>query len=283
MIIRVLIILIFSQYTFSQKVDNTMSLKIAVGSEMVIYGLTMYGLNELWYRNYPKSQFHWIDDNDNWLQMDKLGHATTAYNMALLGNNIFQWSGVSQKKALWYGGMYGMVFLTSVEILDGFSKGWGASYGDLIANTLGSSLFIGQELLFKDQKVLLKYSFASTEYSKQRPDLLGKNRLEQAIKDYNGQIYWLSFNPIHMSKTNFPQWLNLAVGYGADGMLNGNKSDVNRTREFYLSPDINLRKIKTNSAFLNKTLSLLNFMKIPMPAVKLADKKLTFYFFHYGQ
>ena len=92
----------------------------------------MYGLNELWYKNYPKSQFHWIDDNDNWLQMDKLGHATTAYNIALLGNNIFQWSGVSQKKALWYGGMYGMVFLTSVEILDGFQKD-GELYGDLIA------------------------------------------------------------------------------------------------------------------------------------------------------
>ena len=36
-------------------------------------------------------------------------------------------------------------FLTTVETLDGFSEEWGASWGDLIANTSGTFVFIGQE------------------------------------------------------------------------------------------------------------------------------------------
>ena len=159
----------------------------------------------------------------------------------------------------------------------------GRFLGDLFANTVGTGLFLGQELLFKEQKVLLKYSFAPTEYSKQRPDLFGENRLEQALKDYNGQIYWLSFSLNDLIKTDIPQWLNVAVGYGANGMLSGNKSDMHRNREYYLSTDINLRKIETNSVFFNKMLKVLGFIKIPMPAVKLADNKFTFYFLHYGQ
>lgn len=283
MIIRVLIFLFLSKCAYSQKIDSTRAFKIALGSEILIYGVTLYGLNDLWYKNYPRSDFHWKNDNSNWLQMDKVGHAATAYNVGVLGKNILEWGGVPKQKSLWYGGLYGSVFLTTIEILDGFSKEWGASWGDLVANTLGTTFFVGQEVLFKEQKVLLKYSFAPTEYSKQRPDLLGENTLQQALKDYNGQIYWLSFNPNIISHTNFPDWLNLAIGYGADGMYNGTESDVNRFREFYFSTDINLREIETNSVFLKKVLNVLNFIKIPMPALKYTKNGMKFYVFHYGQ
>ena len=38
-----------------------------------------------------------------------------------------KWSGVPEK-AIWYGGAYGAVFLTTIEILDGYSAEWGASW-----------------------------------------------------------------------------------------------------------------------------------------------------------
>ena len=63
------------------------------------------------------------------------------------------------------------LFLTTVETLDGFSKEWGASWGDLIANTSGTFVFIGQELLWKEQRIQMKYSFKASEYAKYRPDL----------------------------------------------------------------------------------------------------------------
>jgi hypothetical protein len=44
------------------------------------------------------------------------------------------------------------------------------------------------------------------------------------LKDYNGQTYWLSVNlHIPSPKAQKTQWLNLAIGYGADGMITGRK------------------------------------------------------------
>jgi hypothetical protein len=43
------------------------------------------------------------------------------------------------------------------------------------------------------------------------------------LKDYNGQTYWLSVNLHSFYKgSKIPKWLNLAIGYGANGMLTGN-------------------------------------------------------------
>ena len=274
---------LFSQISFAQKADSTRAFHIALGTEIVLYSTTMYALNDLWYKDYPKSSFHWINDNSNWLQMDKVGHATTAYQVGMLGKDLMEWGGVSEKKALWYGGLYGAFFLTTVETLDGFSEGWGASWGDLIANTSGTFVFIGQELLWKEQRIQMKYSFKTSEYAKYRPDLLGSNFLQQSLKDYNGQVYWLSFNINSFKKTSLPDWLNVAIGYGAGGMYNGNPDEEGTHREFYASLDINLRNIKTDKKFLDKTLKILSFIKVPMPAFKLSQNKLTFYPLHYGQ
>ena len=114
-------------------------------SETSIYTISLVGLNQLWYADYPKSKFHFINDNGEWLQMDKLGHLTASYYSGVAGIKAYQWTGMSRKDAIWYGGLTGTYFLTIIEILDGQSAEWGASSGDLIANSLGSFLAIGQE------------------------------------------------------------------------------------------------------------------------------------------
>lgn len=279
----IMIFIFAAKLCIGQQVDSTKAFRYALGTEIVMYSATMYALNDLWYKDYPRSSFHWYNDNSNWLQMDKIGHATTAYSVGLQGRDLMLWAGVPEKKALWFGGLYGSFFLTTIEILDGFSEEWGASWGDLIANTSGTMLFIGQELLFKEQRVQMKYSFAPTDYAKQNPDLLGENFIQQSLKDYNGQVYWLSFNINSFKKTTLPDWLNFAIGYGADGMLNGNSDEINAKREYYISLDVNLRKIKTNSRFLDKTLKILSFIKVPLPAFKFSNEKIDFYPIHYGQ
>ena len=276
-------ICLLSQISFAQKIDSTKAFQIALGTEIILYTSTIYVLNDLWYKDYPKSSFHWKNDNYNWLQMDKVGHATTAYQISMLGNELMKWGGVGEKKALWYGGLYGAFFLTSIETLDGFSKEWGASWGDLIANSFGTIVFIGQELMWKAQRIQIKYNFKPSKYAKYRPDLLGSNFLQQSLKDYNGQVYWLSFDINAFKKTSLPKWLNIALGYGADGMLNGNRYEEGAYREFYASLDINLRKIKTDKKILDKALKIISFIKFPMPTLKFSQNKLNFYLLHYGQ
>ncbi len=173
---------------------------------------TLIGLDQLWYADFPRSNFHFNNDNAEWKQMDKMGHFMTSYVVGKTGMDVLDWAGVSKKNQLIYGATFGFTFLTAVEILDGFSKKWGASWGDIIANASGTGFLIGQELLWKEQRISLKYSFHQTGFAKIRPNTLGDNFIQQALKDYNGQTYWLSANIWSFAKeSNFPKWLMLLL------------------------------------------------------------------------
>jgi len=251
-------------------------------SEVSLGTLTLVGLNELWYNDFSRSSFHTIDDSNEWLQMDKFGHVFSSYQLGRVGADVLNWSGVSKKNQLIYGATLGFTFLTIVEVFDGYSKEWGFSWTDIAANGVGTGLYIGQELLWKEQRITLKFSFHSTKYAEMRPDVLGENFLQEILKDYNGQTYWLSANLHSFSKNKYskiPKWLNLAFGYGADGMLTANSDNVDnlftnqdRFRQFYLSFDVDLTRISTNSHLLKTIFSVLNMIKIPLPTVEFNSK-----------
>lgn len=249
-------------------------------SEATVGGLTLLGLNQLWYKDYPQSKFHTINDLDEWLQMDKLGHVYSSYQLGRVGANLLNWSGVSEKDQLIYGATLGFTFLTFVEIFDGYSDEWGFSWSDMFANALGAGLYVGQELLWDEQRVTLKFSFHQTQYAIQNPEKLGSDFSQQLLKDYNGQTYWLSFNiNSFLKSTVLPDWLNFALGYGAEGMLIGNSSDVNNLiitqnpiRQYFISFDVDLTKIKTNSHVLKTIFDVFNVIKVPFPALEFNER-----------
>lgn len=247
--------------------------------ESVVLGATLIGLNQIWYKDYPQSNFHFFNDNDQWLQIDKVGHFYSSYHLGRAGAELLQWSGASQKEQLLYGATIGFGFLTVVEVFDGFSQEWGASTGDIIANATGTALYVSQELLWNEQRITPKFSFHQTKFAQQRPETLGKSLNEQLLKDYNGQTYWLSFNIHSFTKDSFvPKWLNLAIGYGGENMLYGSNSEALQNgifqqeyRQFYLSLDIDLTKIETKSHFLKTFFSVFNTIKIPAPTLQYDD------------
>lgn len=262
-----------------------------VVTEAIAVSGALIGLNELWYKDYPHSKFHFINDNNQWLQMDKLGHMYSAYHIGSAGANLLQWSGASRKQQLIYGSTLGFAFLTAVEVLDGFSQKWGASTGDVIANATGTGLFVAQELAWKEQRIVPKFSFHQTSYAQVRPELLGKSFNEQILKDYNGQTYWLSVN-VHsfFKQSKIPKWFNLAVGYGADGMLTGDNEkptdliipETQRSRQFYLSFDADLTKIETKSHVLKTLFSIFNTIKVPAPTLEFtASQRVKLHFIYF--
>lgn len=275
----------FSQSKLEQFLQPSDTLHVArrtsvYVTEAAVGGLALLGLQQLWYADYEQSKFHTVNDNNQWLQMDKMGHVFSSYQLGNIGANALQWSGASKKDQLLYGATLGFTFLTAVEVLDGFSKEWGFSWGDMIANATGTGLYVGQDILWKEQRITLKYSFHQTKYASSQPDKLGDGFLEELLKDYNGQTYWLSFNIYSfINNDHIPKWLNVAVGYGADGMMFGNSGVVNdlnmsknRTRQFYLSLDIDMSRIKTKSHFWRSVFDVLNVIKVPFPTVEFTDK-----------
>ena len=109
------------------------------------------------------------------------------------------------------------------------------------------------------------------------------------MKDYNGQTYWLSFNirSFLPGDSKFPAWLNGAIGYGANGMIGGEKNSetingknipaFKRIRQFYIAADADFNKIKTSNA-ASAPLYFLQFIKTPSPAIEYnTQKKIIFH------
>jgi hypothetical protein len=154
-----------------------------------------------------------------------------------------------------------------------------------MANTAGAGLFLGQELLWKEQRISLKLSYSPYQYGnlKYRADeLFGSGDVERLLKDYNGQIIWASINlKSFLPNTKLPKWLNLAVGYNARTMLGGyeNKwedelgnpivrNDIKRYKRFLVSFDVDLTKIETKNRTLKTIYSIFNVLKVPAPAIE---------------
>jgi hypothetical protein len=273
-----------------------------IGSLNVVgYGTSILIFNNQWYKNYPKTSFHTFNDSKEWLQMDKLGHAWASYNSGRASAAMWRWAGVAPDKATWIGGLSSTVYLTVIEFLDAHSSKWGWSWADMGANLLGSGLFISQQLGWHEQRIQYKFSFHHKNYSDpmlktRADDLFGSGWAERMLKDYNGQTYWFSANlKSFFKQSNLPAWLNIAVGYGADGMFGGfenkwtdgdpglpiDRTDIKRYRQWYLAPDIDFSKIKTDKKAVKVLLDFLNCFKIPSPALELSNGKFKvrgFYF-----
>lgn len=260
------------------------------GSALLAYTGITYSLSTTWYSEFDQSAFHFYNDNGEWLQMDKAGHSWTTYAEARYGMGLYQWTGLTRRQAAWTGVAWAMGAQLTIEVLDGFSTRWGASPGDILANSLGAGLLIGQEYLWNEQRILLKFSAHSVDYSmydnsiqERAGSLFGLPIQERLLKDYNGQSYWVSFNPYVLTgrKSSIPEWLCISLGYGAEGILGGFENewmeegelivrdDVPRIRQYYLSLDLDLSRIKTKSHFLKTLFEAINILKIPAPAIEL--------------
>lgn len=336
-----LLLILVITFSFAQKLPvDTLTRKqklirktILLGSMGTYTAGSFAFLDLIWYRPYQTTAFHFYNDNAQWCQMDKWGHCFSTYSSARLvmeamdwagfetspfnaslghlSTGGLRWAGFSERESIIIGQSFGLLYLSSVEILDGFSKEWGFSWGDEVANFVGGFTFSLQQYYWREQKIQLKFSYHPTSFAHYRPNTLGGNWAEQIIKDYNGQTYWVDINIASLLKkeTKFPNWINLAFGYGATNMVSGKNGqivypdgtvatnpianqtelitksgqvlDFYRYRKYYFSLDVDFTKIKTKSRVLKGIFSVVNGLKMPFPTLEF-DKHGThfkpFYF-----
>ncbi len=284
------------------------------GVGFAAYATLSAGLWKIWYSQYPLNSFHFFNDAKEWLQVDKAGHLYSAYNSSRTTFYALRWTGLNRKKAAWTAIGTGLGFLTTIEIMDGFSEKWGFSPADMGANLLGSALFLSQELAWKEQRILVKVSSSHPPYStaplyaengqgisslqRRAAQLYGTGFFERLFKDYNAQTNWLSFNLASFTGDNrpdwLPPWLNLALGYGADNMFGGFdnrwteegevfQTDLTRYRQYYLSFDIDFTRLPGHDKpWIRGLYQLLNLFKMPSPTLEfnsLGTLKMHWLFF----
>lgn len=267
----------------------------AAGVGAGLYGVATYGLYQAWYADFERADFRTFDDSGEWLQMDKAGHAFTAYMFNRYAFAGLRWAGLKRPAARWTAFGVAQVLQGTIEVLDGYSAEWGFSWSDMAANASGSLLFTVQDITWREQRMLLKVSNDLRDH----PDVpvfnaggtegnlgyvsrtrFGDNLLERYLKDYNAQTLWLSVNPrAFLPQSKFPVWLNVAVGYGAENvygaygntwMQNGQRFryEPERYRQWFLSPDLYLSRIPTKKRWVRLILGALDAIKIPAPALE---------------
>jgi len=247
----------------------------------LIWTGVLAGLSILWYNQDQVTGFHWFNDNDGWLQIDKAGHFFTTFQEARLMMLMWKWTGVRKSRAAIFGALGGFLYQTPIELLDGFQESYGASWGDLLANTAGAVFFYVQIYFTGKLFFVPKFSVSGHSLASMRPEFFGDNFFQQILKDYNGQTYWMCLELPRKMKGFLPAWLSLCVGYSAEGMLGGEDniyqdksgktidfSDITRYRQILFSLDINWAHIPKATAWMHTSTSIISLIKCPAPTLE---------------
>jgi hypothetical protein len=279
----------------SIKIHQKNSIYLAFGSAST-YAASMTLLYKTWYEPYSNGKFHFFNDLNEWQGMDKLGHITTSLWLSQWMFQNAKLLNLSDNNAYKCAIGVPLAYMTTIEIFDGFSSGWGFSISDFAANTLGIGMFYLQQRIWNEQKFTLKLSWKNNQLAQYRPELLGNSFSEQALKNYNAQIYWVSFPIKDMflkRESKFPNYINIAIGYGGNGMVGAKEniwtqngiyndySNIKRFKEWRLSFDIDLRRIPLKGKAWKFFTSTFAWLKIPFPSISFSnEQKFKFHSFN---
>ena len=163
--------------------------------------------------------FHFAEDYQYSLGADKFGHFYGTYLPSYLMSQVFLSSGFGYDLSHVLGGTVGLLYTSYVEILDGYSKGFGFSPSDWYADFAGASYFVAQHYIPVLQNFQPKFLYV-------KPSWIGeKNRreAESFIDDYSAQTFWISVNMHNLlpksMKNYWPDFLELSLGYGVFSLL----------------------------------------------------------------
>jgi hypothetical protein len=208
---------------------------------------------------------------------------------------MLQLAGFSWETSTILGSALGLSYMTYVEVLDGYSLGFGFSPSDFYADVLGAGFFVAQYYFPVLQNFSPKFEYVN-------PAWLGEHdRIphDSFIDNYSTQSFWMSINIRNLFggsvKDYLPKWLNLSFGYVAYSLcvkdwrtnefaypkdISHPVSDiVAGNRKIIVALDYDLAKLLPDGPpFWNWMKQSLNLFKLPSPAIEFGfEGKTKFY------
>lgn len=215
--------------------------------------------------NEQGQEFHFENDFEYALNLDKLGHFYGGYLISELFRDGLQWSGVSETPSyIWAGGLSSLVQV-AIDIKDGYAPSWGYSIWDVGAGTLGGFFPMLQRYVPGFDYLTLKFS-----YWKNSDAYWVDHGGSTHIDDYVNQSYWISLD-LHRwlgSPNYFPDWLQPSFGMS----INEEPYTIGPGHghwEFYVSLDWNMPAwLKPKSHHGQRWVHYLNTWKFPSPTLQ---------------
>ena len=249
----------------------------------IVSGLTLgtvipvhiYQQNAWWQG--PRAPFRFENDWVYSLNVDKLGHMYAGYLLSRVFRYSLEWSGFSEHTSTFYGSVLGLSYQLYVEVEDGFHRVYGFSPGDAFFNMIGATIPLAQWTFPVLRNFTLKYSYWPS--TKLREELAAGQR-NVFLDDYQGTTFWLAVDPHFMMGKDLsdavPPWLGVAFGLGVRDLhgLDGGRVQVT------MALDFNLSRIQTESSFLRSVFTLVDFVHLPAPGIRLDGNRVVFGVFY---
>lgn len=251
----------------NDSIPNTLSSKqkLVIGG-LAIQQLGNFYVNYKWWWEDNLSPFSVQNDggiNNYSLGVDKVGHFFSSYIYFKAINEIMKYGEFSTKNRIITSLALPFSYALGIEIADGFSP-YGFSNPDLLANCIGISYGFLQEQYPYLQNFNFKFSYYPTPYS------LAKLNDWSPSDDYGGHIYWFSPNLHRILPKSFsqywPDYLNIAVGYGIDHNYGTN-------RKYVIGFDWNLDAFRVKNKGLKAIKNIANYLHFPAPGVRKVSGK----------
>lgn len=264
--------------TFDTRIHPLRAKVVAGTAVLGLVGSYVYVQNAWWSDN--KTSFHIDHDMDYRYakNVDKGAHFIGGIMCAELFKSGLYWAGFSKERSYWYAFILSSIMQGFVEIKDGFAPTYGFSFGDVAAGTAGSFIpYIKYRHPYLHAlNVKLSYYRHDDYYFRMFPHA-------DFIDDYMNQTYWLALTLNDWLPKGsaiekiWPDFLCVVGGWGVDNTLDlyytGQNLDVNKGKgnyEYYVSIDIDWRRIIRQDTHFRKALaSTLNYVKLPLPTVRL--------------
>jgi hypothetical protein len=201
------------------------------------------------------------DNFDESLSANYGGHFDGGYFVSYVSEQALIASGFSYKLAPIYGAIGGLLYQTYVEVLDGYGSDFSLSPFEVYSQTLGCVYFAASQYSRVLQDLSPKFTYWPSTWFGGEP----KAGSETPIDDYSAWNFWFSANIKDLTRWEFwPNWLNIAAGYGAR-----NLGDPGETRVVTLALDYDLVKLLPDgSPQWNWWRQSLDFFKFPAPGLE---------------
>ena len=262
-------------------------LALVGGSAAAFHYIGFKYFDRAWYQGQKTHKIRWIYDwgGDTYVNLDKGGHFMGGAFMAQKLSEAYAWAGFTERTAALLGTTTSWAALLEIEMRDAYFDQWGFSVPDFIANTLGASLPVLHAFFPRTRALQFKWSYHPSNLYLQNRKRSASDlpHVDHLIDDYEGMTFWASL-PLpsllnRKSSAAPPEWLRLAIGYGATGLHGSNAKSRGRFKlypnlpdakpEVFLALDYDANYLPGNNRLWRYFKAQLNWLHWPAPAVRI--------------
>jgi hypothetical protein len=243
-------------------------LSIFVGS-VIASGVAVHfaRYEPLWKDHY--TSFYFREDFSYARNQDKLLHFYGSGLGSVISTKALSWAGYDEQDAVLCGAATSLAFFTFMKMEDGHIDYLGFDRVDELANLLGAGYPLAQYYVPWLKSFTPKGSYVASPNTV----VASEQKLPSFLEDHEGQKFWMGITVHDLLPKNlqeyWPSILGLAAGYTVRGL-----NTPHSYHETIIALDLDLRKLPGDSAFLKTMWEMLNYIHLPMPAVRVSQSAI---------